>query len=185
MHLIDIFIIALGLAMDALAVSVMIGLKINRPRIGVALRVAISFGVFQAVMPLVGWVVGLQLKGFILSIDHWIAFGLLSLIGLKLIIESGRVRPQSKGVDPLRVYTLLLLSLGTSIDALIVGISFPFLSGSIIIPAMVIGGVTFLLSWGGVSLGHRFGPLLGGKADVVGGLFLIGMGVKELIEHLS
>ncbi len=171
--------------MDAFAVSIMSGLNIKSPRMGNALKIAIFFGGFQGVMPWVGWLVGLQLKGLISSIDHWIAFGLLSMVGLKLIIGSGRDRSQSMKVGPLKVYTLLLLSLGTSIDALVVGVSFSFLSLSILIPSLIIGGVTLFLSWGGVFIGHRFGLLIGGRAEVVGGLFLIGMGVKILIEHLS
>jgi len=183
LNLIEISIIALGLAMDAFAVSIISGLTINSPRIRDALRIAVFFALFQAVMPWMGWVVGLRLRDLISSIDHWIAFGLLSMLGLKLILESGRAKP--KVIDPLRIYTLLLLSLSTSIDALVVGVSFSFLDVSIVIPSMIIGGVTLSLSFPGVYLGHRFGLLLGGKAEIAGGLFLIGMGIKILIEHLS
>ena len=184
MSLIDISFLAVGLAMDAFAVSIISGLTVRSPRLRDAFRIAIFFGLFQAVMPWLGWGIGLGLRDVISSIDHWIAFGLLSMIGIKLMSRSGKAKSKPKMPDPLRIYTLLLLSLGTSIDALAVGVSLSFLDVSMVIPSLIIGGVTFSLSFAGVFIGHRFGPLLGGKAEIIGGIFLVGIGIKILIEHL-
>ena len=184
MDAITIIAIAFGLAMDAFAVSITSGITIKRLKINHALKIALFFGLFQAIMPLVGWLAGLSLRGFIAEIDHWIAFGLLSFIGCKMIYESIAVQSKEKQINPLNIYVLLMLSVATSIDALAVGVSFAFLKISIVTPAIVIGTITFILSFFGVFIGNRIGHFFENKIEIAGGLILIGIGVKILLEHL-
>ena len=183
--MITIIFIALGLAMDAFAVSITSGLTIKQLQIKHALRIAIFFGFFQAFMPLIGWSIGLSLRGFISKVDHWVVFGFLSAIGCKMIYESFKIESSRKKVDPLNLPVLLILSIATSVDALAVGMSFAFLKVSIITPIAVIGFVTFSLSLIGVFIGDRFGYFLKNKAEIIGGLILIGIGLKILFEHLA
>ena len=184
MDAITIIAIAFGLAMDAFAVSITSGITIKNLKINNALKIALFFGLFQAIMPLVGWLAGLSLKDFISEIDHWIAFGLLSFIGCKMIYESITLQSNEKQIDPLNVYVLLMLSVATSIDALAVGVSFAFLKVSIVTPVIIIGTVTFLLSYLGVYIGDRIGHFFENKIEIAGGLLLIGIGLKILIESL-
>ncbi len=185
MDTMSIIFIAFGLAMDAFAVSITRGVTIKYLRIYSALAIAMCFGAFQAVMPLIGWLAGLSLRDVISGFDHWIAFGLLSSIGFKMIYESFTVESSEKEINPLNVFVLLILSVATSIDALAVGISLSFLNISIAIPAIIIGTVTFLLTLLGVFIGKRFGHFFENKIEILGGLILIGIGVKILIEHLT
>jgi len=185
MSIISIIFIAFGLAMDAFAVSITSGLTIKQFRIGDALKIAIFFGLFQAIMPLIGWSAGLGFRDYISGIDHWIAFGLLSIIGCKMIYESFKIGEKNKKIDPLNIYVLLMLSIATSIDALAVGLSLAFLNFSIILPSIIIGCITFLLSVFGVYFGNRFGNYFEKKIEIIGGLILIGIGIKILIEHLN
>jgi putative Mn2+ efflux pump MntP len=185
MDAIVIVFIAFGLAMDAFAVSIASGVTIKHLRIGNALTIATFFGSFQAFMPLIGWLAGLTLMDFISGVDHWIAFGLLNGIGLKMIYESCKVGSIEREINPLSVSVLLILSVATSIDALAVGISLSFLKIAIAIPAIVIGIVTFLLTLLGVFVGHRFGHFFEKKIEIIGGLILMGIGIKILIEHLT
>ena len=180
----DTVFIAMGLAMDAFAVSITSGLTIKSLQIRHALRIALFFGVFQAVMPLVGWLAGLSVRAFIAEVDHWIAFGLLCFIGGKMIYEGFRMKPVEDKQDPLKMSVLLLLSVATSIDALAVGITFAFLHVSILLPVLVIGVITFLFSFTGVYMGDRLGHFFENKIEIVGGLVLIGIGVKIVIEHV-
>ncbi len=184
MDIITIIAIAFGLAMDAFAVSITSGITIKNLKINNALKIAVFFGLFQAIMPLVGWLAGLSLRGFISEIDHWIAFGLLSFIGCKMIYESITVQSSKKEINPLNVYVLLVLAVATSIDALAVGVSFAFLKVSIVTPVIAIGTITFILSFFGVFVGNRIGHFFENKIEIAGGLVLIGIGVKILIEHL-
>ncbi|PKP58625.1 hypothetical protein CVT91_08225 [Candidatus Atribacteria bacterium HGW-Atribacteria-1] len=186
MDIISIIFIAFGLAMDAsFAVSITSGLTIKHLKINNALKIAIFFGSFQAIMPLIGWSAGLGFRNFISGIDHWIAFGLLCIIGCKMIYESSKMEVNNKKIDPLNVYVLLMLSIATSIDALAVGLSLSFLKVSIALPVIIIGIVTFLLSIFGVYFGNRFGHYFERKIEMAGGLILIGIGMKILIEHLT
>ncbi|MDI7260755.1 MAG: manganese efflux pump MntP family protein [Thermodesulfobacteriota bacterium] len=178
-----LLLIAFGLAMDAFAVSISNGITIKSQRTNHALRIGLFFGSFQALMPLVGWSAGLNLRDFISGVDHWIAFGLLSLIGCKMIYESKKTETPRKEVNSLSLWMLLALSIATSIDALAVGISFAFLNISIATPIIVIGSVTFVLSFLGVLIGNRIGHLFAKKIEFLGGLILIGIGIKILIEH--
>ena len=185
MDTLSIIFIAFGLAMDAFAVSITRGVTIKYLSIYSALAIATCFGAFQAVMPLIGWLAGLSLRDVISGFDHWIAFGLLSSIGIKMIYESFTVESSDKEIKPLNVFVLLILSVATSIDALAVGISLSFLEISIAIPAIIIGTVTFLLTLLGVFIGNRFGHFFENKIEIIGGLILIGIGVKILIEHIT
>jgi len=184
MDIITVVLIAFGLAMDAFAVSITSGATIKHLRINNALKIAAFFGSFQAFMPMIGWLAGLGLRDFILGVDHWIAFVLLSLIGFKIIYESTKLHSSEREVAPISVYVLLTLSIATSIDALAVGVSFAFLKVAIATPIIVIGTVTFLLSFLGASVGHRIGHFFENKIATVGGLILISIGIKILVEHL-
>jgi putative Mn2+ efflux pump MntP len=178
-------LLALGLAMDAFAVSISSGITIRSPRIEQALKIAVFFGAFQAVMPVIGWLAGLGLRELIAQVDHWVAFGLLVLIGCRMIYESTKARSDRKILNPLSIGVLLLLSVATSIDALAAGVSLALLKISILFPVIIIGIVTLLLSFLGVFVGDRSGHLFQSKAEFVGGLVLIGIGTKILFEHLS
>ncbi len=184
MDVITILFIALGLAMDAFAVSMAHGITLKNSRSGDALKLALSFCSFQAFIPLLGWLRGLSLSTIISVIDHWIAFGILTLIGCKMIYESLRMEMDQRKPKVLTVRTLLALSITTSIDALAVGVSFAFLQISVAIPVVVIGTVTFLLSLVGVSFGKKIGHFFEKKIEIVGGLTLILIGLKILLEHL-
>jgi len=185
MDIVTILFIAFGLAMDAFAVSIANGITAKHQRMNNALKLGLSFGSFQAFMPLMGWLAGLSLRDFISGVDHWIAFGLLSLIGSKMIYESRKIESGEKEPHRLTVLVLFMLSVATSIDALAVGVSFAFLRVSIATPVIVIGVVTFLLSFLGVFIGSKVGHFFESKIEVVGGLILIAIGVKILVEHLA
>jgi putative Mn2+ efflux pump MntP len=184
MDILNIIVIALGLAMDAFAVSITSGLTIKKLKIKHAFKIALFFGLFQAFMPIVGWLAGLSLRDFIVSIDHWVAFILLAFIGCKMIYESIKMESTERKINPLNTYILLMLSLATSIDALAIGISFAFLTISIVTPVIIIGIVTFLLSFFGVFVGNKSGHFFEGKIEIIGGIILVGIGIKILIEHL-
>ena len=184
MDLVTILLIAVGLSMDAFAVSITHGITIRHERMNNAFRVGFFFGGFQSLMPVIGWLAGRSLRDFIAGVDHWIAFGLLGFIGGKMIYESLKLDPGKKDNTSLELSTLLLLAIATSIDALAVGVSFAFLKISIITPAVVIGAVTFLLSFLGFLVGNRVGHFFESKIEIVGGIILIGIGIKILIQDL-
>jgi putative Mn2+ efflux pump MntP len=180
-------ILAFGLAMDAFAVAVARGSAAGRLRWTEAFKIALLFGFFQAFMPVIGWAAGLQFKGAIESYDHWLAFALLSIIGGKMIyddLKPGSDAEEGETKNSSGFLSLLVLAVATSIDAMAVGFSLTFLA-SIYSPVLIIGLVTFALSLLGIYLGHRYRHFGGGKAKLVGGLVLIGIGAKILIEHLS
>ncbi len=182
MGLITITVIAIGLAMDALAVSIVSGSICKQLHIKHALRIAVFFGGFQALMPLVGSLAGISFKGYVADYDHWIAFALLSAVGIKMIYESFKITPAN--FNPENVFVLLVLSIATSIDALAIGITLSLLRVSIVTTVIVIGVVTFVLSYLGVIIGKKFGHFFESKIEAVGGLVLITLGLKILIEHL-
>ncbi len=180
-----ILLIAVGLAMDAFAVSVANGLTMpTQSRHKMAVVFGISFGGFQMLMPLIGWMVGLSLSGFIVAFDHWVAFALLLFIGSKMLYDALRGNSGNEHSWGLRLSALLTLSVATSIDALMVGLSFAFLQSTIFFPVAVIGMVTFVFSYVGVLFGCALGKFFGGKIKAVGGLILIGIGLKVLLDHL-
>lgn len=182
--MLTIMFIAMGLAMDSFAVSITSGITMRNPRIYSALKIAMFLGLFQAGMPIIGWLAGVSFIDVISGFDHWIAFGLLCLIGCRMIYESIKMDSKKKEINYLSVSVLLMLSVATSIDALAVGLSFAFLRFSILTPITVIGIVTFLLSYLGVFAGNRYGKLFGKRIETVGGLILVSIGIKILTEHL-
>jgi manganese efflux pump family protein len=186
MGLYTTFFMALALSMDAFAVSVADGSRAPRLRHRHAFRLALTFGLFQALMPLVGWAAGLGFKGLISSADHWVAFGLLGLVGGKMIYADlrGKGGDEPEPRAPAGMTTLLVLAIATSIDALAVGFGLTFVE-SILLPVLVIGLVTFSLCFAGAHLGHRYSRFGGGRVQALGGAILIGIGVKILVEHLS
>lgn len=186
MGLAEIFMIAVGLSMDAFAVSLCKGLNMRTLNRRHATVTALFFGGFQGLMPLLGWFLGKQFEEYIVSIDHWVAFILLAFIGGKMIREA---RQKQEGCCPeescLNLRELTMLAIATSIDALAVGITLAFLQVDILPAVMLIAIVTFVLSYSGVGLGHRFGLRYKSKAETAGGAILILMGLKILLEHLG
>ena len=176
--------LALGLAMDAFAVSVAAGIQITALNSRHVARLALSFGFFQFFMPVVGWLAGRSLSKWLEAVDHWVAFGLLVLIGGKMLWESFRPA-NDPAQDPTRGWTLLILSVATSIDALAVGLSLAFLEVSIWLPSLTIGVVAAVLSALGAIFGSRLGRRFGVWAERFGGLVLIGIGVKIVLDHLA
>ena len=183
MDLATILLIAVSLAMDSFAVSIAHGMTIKNRRVATGLIMAFSFGLFQALMPVLGWLAGLTLINLISSFDHWVAFGLLASIGGKMIY-SARTEPEPEKDTKLTIPVLLMLSVATSIDALAVGLSFSLLQVSITTPVIAIGVVAFLLSFAGFNFGNKLGKFFERKVQVVGGIVLIAIGIKILLEHL-
>lgn len=184
MGLIELFLIAVGLSMDAFAVSVCKGLAMPKCTFKKAAIVGLWFGGFQALMPAIGYVLGAQFQETIASIDHWIAFVLLALIGGNMIHEA-LDNDEEEADASLDVKTMFLLAVATSIDALAIGITFAFLKVSIIPAVCFIGIVTFIISFAGVKIGNVFGARYKNKAEIVGGVILILLGMKILLEHLG
>ncbi|MDO9578187.1 MAG: manganese efflux pump MntP family protein [Candidatus Cloacimonadales bacterium] len=184
MDFITILLIAVGLAMDAFAVSIASGVTLKCFQFRPAFRIALFFGGFQAVMPALGWLAGSGFKKYIESYDHWVAFVLLAFIGSKMIYESFEIKKTESRFNPNKLATVFILAIATSIDALAVGLSFSVLQVQIITPAVIIGIVTFLLSLAGVYIGGKFGSIFENKIELMGGLVLIGIGLKILFEHL-
>ena len=184
MGLIELFLIAVGLSMDAFAVSVCKGLAMPKCTFKKAAIVGLWFGGFQALMPAIGYILGAQFQEAIASIDHWIAFVLLALIGGNMIHEA-LDNDEEEADASLDVKTMFLLAVATSIDALAIGITFAFLKVSIIPAVCFIGIVTFIISFAGVKIGNVFGASYQNKAEIVGGLILILLGLKILLEHLG
>ncbi len=180
-----ILIIAVGLGMDALSVAVGIGGARRERSWGPTLRLAAGFGLFQFFMPVAGWLAGRTVAGVIAAYDHWIAFLLLAYVGGRMIRGSFRDAESKPLSDPTRGWTLLMLSVATSIDALAVGLSLAFLGTPILYPSAVIGAVCFGMTVAGMRFGERLGRLVGRRMEAVGGLVLIGIGLKILVEHLA
>jgi len=180
-----VLLIAVGLAMDSFSVSITSGIHVKTPRIEYALKIGGVFGFFQAFMPLIGWVGASTLIDLISGFDHWAAFFLLLLIGCKMIYESSVRKNSELRNNMLGGIMLLTLSIATSIDALAVGITLAFLRFHIFLSVVIIGVVTFLLSFLGLYLGSHVGKMFGRKIETAGGIILILIGVKILLEHLS
>lgn len=184
MGLNELFLIAVGLSMDAFAVSVCKGLAMPKCTFKKAAIVGLWFGGFQALMPAIGYILGAQFQEAIASIDHWIAFVLLALIGGNMIHEA-LDNDEEEADASLDVKTMFLLAVATSIDALAIGITFAFLKVSIIPAVCFIGIVTFIISFAGVKIGNVFGARYKNKAEIVGGVILILLGLKILLDHLG
>lgn len=181
--LIEIFAIAIGLAMDAFAVSICKGLSMKKINIKKMLIIGLYFGIFQAGMPIIGYILGESFEGFVTSIDHWIALILLSFIGINMIKEAFE-RQEEPSNDDTSFKTMVILAIATSIDALAIGITLAFLETNIWSAAFIIGIVTFVISAIGVIIGNKFGNRFEKKAEIFGGTVLILIGIKILIEHL-
>ena len=184
MSFIDIFLIAVALSMDAFAVSVCKGLSVQKVGARHVLTVGVYFGGFQALMPVLGFLLGFKFEAFITNVDHWIAFVLLGVIGGGMI-KQAMSGEDDKLDDSFSFKTMLPLALATSIDALAVGISFAFLGVNIITAALLIGVTTFVLSGAGIVVGNVFGAKYKSKAELAGGAVLILIGLKILLEHLG
>ena len=183
---ITLLLIAVGVSADAFAVALGKGLATRRARPADALALAVTFGVFQALMPLLGWWLGSWLRAYITQIDHWLAFALLSLIGAKMIWEALTGAESDEPQDGGTAWReLLVLGLATSVDALAVGISFAFLEVMIVPAVITIGAITFVLSLLGVAIGQRAGARFRGPAEIVGGLVLVAIGTRILLDHLD
>lgn len=184
MRLLEISLIGIGLAMDAFAVAVCKGLSMKKLDWKKAIIIALYFGIFQAIMPVVGYFLGSAFQSFVDSIDHWIAFILLVIIGGNMIKESfgGESENCNEDID---FKTMVLLAIATSIDALAVGVTFAFLKINLLLAVTLIGIITFAISLLGVKIGNQFGSKYENKAELMGGVILLLMGVKILLEHLE
>ena len=184
-----LFLIGVSLSMDAFAVAICKGLAMRKVNKKQCFVIALFFGGFQALMPFLGWLLGTRFESYITSIDHWIAFVLLAFIGGKLIVEAVRDKddnPEITEMDPpLNIKEMFVLAVATSIDALAVGITFAFLEIPIVQAIAIIGTTTFIISIAGVYIGNFFGNKYKNKAEIVGGVILILIGLKILLEHLG
>ena len=183
MKLIDIILLGVSLAMDATAVSICKGLSMKKLDKKKTITIALYFGTFQAIMPIIGYLLGISFKEVVEAIDHWIAFFLLAVVGINMIRESLSKESESLN-DLIDFKTMTPLAIATSIDALAVGITFAFLEVNIIMSMIVIGLITFLLCIIGVIIGNKYGSKFEDKAQIIGGVVLIIIGLKILIEHL-
>ncbi|HBR02143.1 MAG TPA: hypothetical protein DD738_06005 [Ruminiclostridium sp.] len=195
MGIVELLIIAVGLSMDAFAVAICKGLSMSKMSYKYAVMTGVFFGGFQALMPLMGFLLGTQFSSYITSVDHWIAFALLVIIGTNMIREAvhAKKNPDSCRMcgeecgtdDSFSLKNMTILALATSIDALAVGVTFAFLQVNIVPAVSVIGIITFIFSFLGVKIGNVFGARFEAKAQLAGGIILIGMGAKILLEHLG
>jgi len=183
MDIVSIILISIGLSMDSFAVSVTNGLTIRDLNVKRIITISFSLAIFQALMPLIGWFAGIGIVKYIKEFDHWIAFLLLSFIGAKMIYEGLKKNDIEKDTE-LKILVLIGQSFATSIDAFAVGISFAFLNLSIITPVLIIWLITFIVSIIGLQLGKYFGKRIRRSAEIFGGIVLLGIGFKILIEHL-
>lgn len=184
MGAIEILLISIGLAMDAFAVSVCKGLAMKKMNWKKATIIGLYFGIFQAVMPVIGYFLGTTFEKFITYVDHWVAFILLVGIGINMVKEAFNKESENRN-DNVDVKTMLVLSIATSIDALTIGITFACLKIHIVMPVITIGLITFIISAIGVKIGNRFGDKYEKKAEIMGGVILILLGIKILLEHLG
>lgn len=185
---VELFLMGIGLAMDAFTVSICKGLAMRKVNKKQVIIIGLFFGGFQALMPLIGWILGKQFESDIVSVDHWIAFILLITIGGKMMVESLKPEQEETVTEydaPLDLKEMILLSVATSIDALAVGVTFAFLSYPIAEAVSIIGITTFVICIGGVYVGNFFGSRYKGKAEFAGGLILVLIAYKILLSHLG
>lgn len=182
MEIITILLIALGLSMDAFAVSIASGAGYKDLHIKHMFRIALFFGGFQAIMPLIGYIAGESFSKYISSYDHWVSFAILAFVGVKMIYESFQIEKAAK--NPAELDTLLVLAVATSIDALAVGFTLSLLDLPVMLNVAIIGIITFVLSMVGVQIGKKMGHIFENKIEMAGGLILIGIGLKILLQHI-
>jgi manganese efflux pump family protein len=183
-QLITFILIGIGLSFDTFAVSVSCGLMRREIRFLQACPVAFSLAFFQGFFPVIGWLIGTSVKNLISSVDHWIAFGLLALIGIKMIVEGIKPEGILKNFNPFKFRVLIGLSVATSIDALVVGVSFGFLDIPVLFPVLIIGAVTFIASMLGMLFGKNIPARRSHQSLIIGGIILTAIGFKILVEHL-
>lgn len=184
MGILEISLLGVGLAMDAFAVSICKGLSMKKMNWKNAIIIALYFGIFQALMPMIGYFFGTTFESFVTTFDHWIAFILLALIGGNMIKESFDNEDEKKN-DKVDFKTMIVLALATSIDALAVGITFAFFDVNLLLAVAIIGIITFIISILGVKIGNKFGDKYQNKAELIGGIILVILGIKILLEHLN
>ncbi len=184
MEIIELILLSIGLGMDAFAVSVCKGISMKKMNWKKACIIGLYFGGFQAIMPVIGYFFGSSFESIITNIDHWIAFILLAIIGAKMIQEAFQKEEEEYNED-ISVKTMIVLSIATSIDALAVGITFAFLKVNLLLAITLIGTITFILSVIGTKIGNRFGDKYKSKAELAGGIILIIIGLKILLEHIG
>jgi putative Mn2+ efflux pump MntP len=184
MNLFEVFLIALSMAMDAFAVCLSAGAQERTSGPRPTFRLAFHFGLFQFLMPVLGWFAGASIERYITAYDHWIAFGLLAFVGGRMIISGFNPQADSQKNDPSRGWTLVLLSIAVSIDALAIGLSLGIVGVTIWTPAVIIGVVTGLVSWLGLRMGNKLGEKFGKRMEIAGGIILVLIGVRILLAHL-
>lgn len=184
MGILELILIAIGLGMDAFAVSICKGISMPKMNWKKAIIIGLYFGIFQAVMPVIGYTLGKAFENLVTSIDHWIAFGLLLIIGIKMLIDAFKDDNVSVN-DSVNWKVMIILAIATSIDALAVGITFAFLQVNLLLAVLIIGIITFILCVIGTKIGNNFGNKFENKAEILGGIVLILIGVKILLEHLN
>lgn len=184
MDFLTIFFLALGLGMDCFAVSIAGGVTMRSIGIGRILFISLTFGAYHIVMPALGWLLGVTVRDIIQTYDHWVAFGLLTFVGGKMIYESLHIEEVEKKVQLESLRFILILAFATSIDALAVGIGFSILKTSIILPVIVIGAITFVMTFLGFFTGRIFGSFFENKVEFVGGVILLSIGIRILYEHM-
>jgi len=184
MSLYEIILIAVGLSMDAFAVSITLGLSVEKPKAREIIMPGVFFGGFQALMPIIGYFAGTYFAEKMQKFEHWVAFVLLGIIGGNMIRESLSKEEVKANEDSFQFLKLLVLAIATSIDALAVGVTFAFFKTNIFIAAIIIGSITFFISMAGVKIGNIFGAKYKSKAEFIGGVILVLLGIKIVIEHL-
>ncbi len=184
MSFFEILLIALSMSMDAFAVCLAAGTQKRSSGPRPIFRLSFHFGLFQFFMPVIGWFVGTTIVRYISAYDHWVAFGLLAFVGIRMIRSGIDTNSENQKSDPSRGWNLVLLAFATSIDALAIGFSLGMVGVTIWYPAVVIGVVTGLVSWLGILLGNRLGAKFGRRMEIIGGIILILMGVRILLSHL-
>lgn len=185
MGIVAVILIALSLTIDTFAVSVTTGLLETKIKMWQGVRIAIIFAFLQAIMPVIGWFLGIQISHLINAYNHWIAFALLIIIGGKMLFDAFKKDEEKKPINPFDFKVIIGLGIATSIDALIIGVSFAFFEVNIWLAAFITGFFTYFVAMIGMLLGKKIGHLIGNKAEIVGGLVLIGIGVKILIENIT
>lgn len=182
MDLLTLFLLSIGLCFDTFAVSVSSGLLRKEIIFWQAVRIAFFLALFQAAMPVLGWLGGITIKEWIESYDHWIALGILSVLGIKMLIESFK-KSEEKNINPLDIKVIISMALATSIDAFAVGISFAIIEVNMLLAFIIIGSVTFITSMLGILFGKKTGSHFGQKMEIIGGIILIAIGIKIVLEH--
>jgi putative Mn2+ efflux pump MntP len=185
MNFIEVFFIALSMSMDAFAVCLGAGTQAGTNGRRPTFRLAFHFGLFQFLMPVLGWLAGTTVERYIAGFDHWIAFGLLAFVGVRMLWSGFHPEKDDRKDDPSRGWTMVLLSIAVSIDALAIGLSLGLIGVTIWYPAVVIGVVTGLVSWLGLRLGNRLSERFGERMEILGGLVLLGIGLRILVSHLA